>query len=303
MACRKWGEVTEHGASTIAGDTVIEYFRSAMKNAGIEAPEIIADGKLHRFYIEGDKLQTQNGWYILFDDWLPTGRFGCWKRGISEKWCGKNDKNPSTTEEKKILSMRLAAIKQQREDERRRIYSDCRDKCRVVLQKAKDASSDHPYLKKKGIQTHGIKILNGSLIIPVRDISGNILGIQFIRPNGIKRFKTGTEKHGHFFEIGKSHDSTMILVCEGFATGASLREATGHTVAIAFDANNLKPVAQKLREKYPEMRIVVCSDNDAWRRHDDIQKISVELICESCESRESGCHRKPVFATFATFAS
>ncbi|MCZ7655394.1 MAG: toprim domain-containing protein [Rhodocyclaceae bacterium] len=53
-------------------------------------------------------------------------------------------------------------------------------------------------------------------------------------------------------------------MAEGYATGASLHEATGHAVAVAFDCGNLKPVAEALRAKYPEARLIVCADNDQF---------------------------------------
>ncbi len=54
-----------------------------------------------------------------------------------------------------------------------------------------------------------------------------------------------------------------ILVCEGYATGASLHAATGHYVAAAMNAGNLKPVALALRSKYPAAHISIMADNDS----------------------------------------
>ncbi|MEO6929442.1 MAG: toprim domain-containing protein, partial [Casimicrobiaceae bacterium] len=54
----------------------------------------------------------------------------------------------------------------------------------------------------------------------------------------------------------------MICIAEGFATGASIHEATGHAVAVAFNAANLAPVAVALRDKLPDVRMIVCADDD-----------------------------------------
>ncbi len=54
----------------------------------------------------------------------------------------------------------------------------------------------------------------------------------------------------------------MVLICEGYATGASIHEATGHSVVIAFDDGKLKPVAEQIRVKYPDHAIVICTDDD-----------------------------------------
>lgn len=56
----------------------------------------------------------------------------------------------------------------------------------------------------------------------------------------------------------------MLVVAEGFATGASIHEATGHAVAVAFNAGNLKAVAEALHTKYPELRLMLAADDD-WR--------------------------------------
>ena len=53
-----------------------------------------------------------------------------------------------------------------------------------------------------------------------------------------------------------------ILIAEGFATGATLHEITGHAVACAFSAGNLKPVAEALKRKYPDTVLVICADDD-----------------------------------------
>ena len=62
-------------------------FQSAMADAGIFSDEVpIADGQLHRFKADGDKIGSKNGWYILFNDGNPAGSFGSWKLDIKETW-------------------------------------------------------------------------------------------------------------------------------------------------------------------------------------------------------------------------
>ena len=126
---------------------------------------------------------------------------------------------------------------------------------------AKDATNENPYLKKKGVHSYGLKAFKESLLIPLMDIGGTIHGMQFIYPDGSKKFKTGTNKTGHFYKIGKSKNNT-VLICEGYATGASLHQATGHCVVIAFDAGNLLPVAQVIRAKCSDYKIIICADDD-----------------------------------------
>jgi putative DNA primase/helicase len=70
----------------------------------------------------------------------------------------------------------------------------------------------------------------------------------------------GGRKKGCYHSIGKP--AGVLIVCEGFATGASSHEATGDAVAVAFDAGNLEPVAVALRVKYPSLKIIIAADDD-----------------------------------------
>lgn len=244
----------------LSGD-IPDAFCQAMQNAGIEPPvEIIADGTLHRFTVAGDKARSDNGWYVLHADHPAAGAFGCWKRQINETWCAKSCQT-MTPAEKGAYTAKLEAMKRQRDEERDRVQAECRAWCSDAWEKAKDADNQNPYLKRKRVHAYGVKACGDSLIVPVMDTAGTIHGLQFISPDGSKKFKTGTNKAGHFFKIGETRDRT-VLICEGFATGASLHQATGHCVVVAFDAGNLKPVAEGLRAKCPDCKIIICADDD-----------------------------------------
>lgn len=129
---------------------------------------------------------------------------------------------------------------------------------------------DHAYLKNKGIMPHGAKIFRGSLIIREMDCSGalmiptmlggKITSLQFINPHGEKRFLYGGEKGGYL--IGKIKFGKPVCICEGFATGATIHQATGYAVVVAFDAGNLRKMAEALRANNPDVKIVLCADDD-----------------------------------------
>ena len=81
----------------------------------------------------------------------------------------------------------------------------------------------------------------------------------------IKRPLTGGEKQGCHYRIDKADSAAhegILIVCEGFATGASIHEATGQPVAVAFDSGNLEPVAKSLRKLYPDAALIVAADDD-----------------------------------------
>lgn len=244
--------------------SIVDSFKQAMQIAGIvtDAP-IQTDGTLHRIHVEGDRLRTKNNWYVLYPDNLPAGAFGCWKRSISESWCSKAYKNLNH-EEKALYKARMEAANELREKAEEERREECRKDSEEIWAKAIPAKVDHPYLRAKDVKPYGIKQIFDRLVIPVRDSADNLHGLQYIFPDREKRFKTGTAVSGHHFFIGKPN--RKILIAEGYATGATLHEVTGHAVAVAFNCGNLKPVALALREKYPDIVIVLCADDDAWQK-------------------------------------
>lgn len=226
-------------------------FLAAMRQAGFEPDcKIVADGKLHRFRDWLDKSGTRNGWYILYTDFPPAGAFGCWKRGISERWTS-SDLITST------LSQRFASIEKVLAEE----HQKGRKKATETWLQARPANGNHGYLLSKQISAHGIRYLQGALLVPVIDVFGQLHGLQRIFRDGSKRFTYATNKRGHFFMIGKPHGDT-VCIAEGFATAATIHEVTGHAVAVAFDAGNMPPVAMNLHAAFPSHQLVLCADDD-----------------------------------------
>lgn len=236
-------------------------FKQAMRAAEIEPPgEIIINGKIHRFDVNEDKRGSQNGWYILFPDPLA-GAFGCWKRSIKEVWSARKPSEMSA-EERVRYSKQQERAKSQSEEELNRRHAGCRAWCAENWPRFQEATDDHPYLRKKGVPSYGLRESEGSLVVPIQDIYGTMHGVQFITPEGGKQYSTGLNKGGHFYIIPGKED--IIVICEGYATGASIYFATGYTVIIAFDAGNLIPVGQNIQVIYPKGDIIFAADDD-WK--------------------------------------
>ena len=119
--------------------------------------------------------------------------------------------------------------------------------------------SGHPYLAEKQVPALGIKQSEGMLIVPAMDADGELWTLQRIFENGKKKFLFGGEKKGLFFTIP---GNGQFYICEGYATGATIHQATGGTVIVAFDAGNLKRVAKAVRKRQPSTSITICADND-----------------------------------------
>ena len=149
----------------------------------------------------------------------------------------------------------------QAELQRAREHAEAALRAREMLDSALPESGQHAYLVKKRVGAHGIFSDGFRLLVPMRDIEGKLWNVQHIDPRGNKRFLRGGRVTGTFHRIGRPVDQTLVI-CEGYATGSTLHESTGHAVSVAFNCNNLKPVAKALRSKYPDARLIVAADND-----------------------------------------
>lgn len=246
---------------------IIADFTAAMKDRGLETHDaIIGSGKIERFHVIGDDAGTKNGWYVLHIDERPAGSYGRWG-GEKFTWAAHNNKKLSV-KERREFEKRLTEQKRMREAEELRLQELAAKRALEIWEAAQPAQAAHDYLKKKGIQQHGARESRGELVIPLRSIHGEIRSLQFISFAGSKKYLKDGQKLGCFFEIAKpgpAGEPITICIAEGFATAASIHEATGYAVAVAFDSGNLGPVARALRDKYPAARIILCADNDCWK--------------------------------------
>jgi len=236
-------------------------FIEALQTAGLAMvkPAIIADGRLHRYRVDGDKAGSLNGWYVLHLEAQPFGAFGSWKTGQSETWTATDRAHP-TNAERQALQERMAAARAARDAEQAKIHAATRERAAKLWARSAPAGNDHPYLERKGVRAYGIRQLRGQIVIPLRDVDGELHSLQFIGANGKKVLLTGGRKRGCYHALGRPERA--LCICEGYATGATIHMATGHATAVAFDAGNLEPVARALRGKFPRLPMVICADND-----------------------------------------
>lgn len=239
---------------------IILVFKAALDKAGLSTKDkIIADGQLSRFHVEGDKAGSKNGWYVLFCDGIPAGCFGSWKTSDIIKWCIKSDRK-LTQEQRKQNHSRMVEAQKVRKTEEVKRRKFAKRKALSIWKSSSTAPYNHPYLLKKSVKMHGLRLYKKSLVVPIRDINGDLHSLQFIDNVGNKRFLSGGRKKGCYFAIGTPLDT--LCIAEGYATAASIYQVTGHACAVALDAGNLKPVAIALRNKFPNLKIIICADND-----------------------------------------
>ena len=249
----------------------LDQFRSAMRVRQIIPPEaIVADGKIHRCNAEG-KGGHGDAAYLLHLDGIPAGGFENHRDGLGwENWRAEVGRKLSPAVES-ALQARIQAQRQAREREEADRLADTKARAQSIWEASARTVGDHPYLVAKGIAAHGARIFSGemtiagmdckgALIVPMRDCAGELCQLQLISADGDKRFLPGRKPSGLYYSIGRL--SAVVCIAEGFATGATVAEATGHAVAVAFDCGNLQAVAAVMRAKMPTARIILCADDD-----------------------------------------
>lgn len=238
-----------------------------MVKAGLEPPDVVhMDGKLHRFNsgTKGAGGHAKPGWYVLFSDGIPAGRFGCWRAGLEVTFRADVGRVLSSVEDM-ANTMRMAEARTLRDAEVARTRLVAADTVEAIWSSCTPADADHPYLKRKGIQTHGSRVTgDGRLVVPLFDIDGCLSSLQYIAHDGSKLYHPGGQTGSRFWMLGTLDEPGVLYVAEGFATAATINETTGRPCVVAYSASNLVPATGAMREAHGVGQdIVVVADHDA----------------------------------------
>lgn len=240
-------------------------FLNYISKFGLKKPKSLITGRIDRVDGPEDKPGKKSGWYSFYeipdkDDGHIIGiaSFGCWKTGLSETWCSKSEQHMTIAERESYFIAR-EALKQAQAAEEAERYREAAIRAAEICATAKDCIS-HPYLDRKKVKpATGLKIgQDGRLIIPMLK-DGKPVTLEYIYANGDKRRLTGGNPKGAYF---KFQGAGCVYVAEGYATAASVHEATGGTVYACFNAGNLYEVAATVRGLHPSDRVVICGDDD-----------------------------------------
>ena len=239
----------------------------AIAACGMTPPkEIVLDGKMHRFNAgtKGKPGHDKSGWYVAFRDGIPAGRFGCWRAGIESTWRADVGREVTPAEEM-AHARRMAEAKAARDAEIKKQREVVADTAETIWSNGAAASPDHPYLARKGIDPHGIRITgDGRLMAPLYSPEGKIASLQYIDSEGGKLYHSGGQTGGCFWMVGTTDEPSVIYIAEGFATAATIHQVTGSPCVVAYSASNLVPVTGTMREKYGQTQeLVIVADNDA----------------------------------------
>lgn len=240
---------------------VIDQFRDAMRARNIIPPDDLqADGLPHRCDVDAGRRGKGDATYLLHLDGIPAGGFQNWRDSQGWQTWKADAGRIFTAEERAAYRARMEAARQQRDADKAARHAEAAKRAAAIW--AASRPGPHGYLERKGIEAHGTAVYKGALVVPVRDSTGALTSLQFIAEDGEKKLLTGGRKEGCYFRIG-GRPADTLYIAEGFATGASIFQATGRSVAVAFDTGNLEPVALTLRRKLPAgVQLIICGDDD-----------------------------------------
>ena len=265
----------------------VDTFRDSMAANGFDPPhEIIADDKIHRFAAKGGKPGKKSCWYVFYPDGIAAGAYGDWREGEDtwHKWCSRVE-NSLSEDQRRVLRLRMEAARRARDAETQKHQVNAAALAENTWEQSAQVFERCPeYLERKLVKSHGLRLTTrdydfpcvdgehsmhvsaGALVVPVREAAGKLTSLQFIDDKG-KRFLPGGRVRGCFYSIGYIEGAKRIGIAEGYATSASVHEATGLPLAVAFDCGKLEPVAESLRAKYPRAQFVFCADDDYLREN------------------------------------
>jgi putative DNA primase/helicase len=214
--------------TTIPAAEVLDRFRAALVARDIVPPDpIVADGWLHRCDAAGAHGRGDAA-NLLHLDGVPAGGMENWRDGLGWQAWRLDIGRTLSAAEHDALRLRAQVASVQRRDEAARRHEQARQRSARIWAAARPAPADHPYLARKGVQPHGLRVYRGALLVPARDAAGVLHGLQFIGASGAKRLLEGTRVQGLYCVVGKHGDDAcgepgvaardVVCVVEGFAT-------------------------------------------------------------------------------------
>lgn len=275
----------------------------ALQGHGFTIPNLILNGQVIRV----DRTGKKSAWFVGFEHRTKKGEpyivsvYGDWKTG--ERYEFRTTREYTKTENAEILR-RIADAQAQSEREREKLQEGA--KCEA--QRHWDNGGDNSgldYLHRKSIPSlYGCRSIlreNGRvLMVPMRDSSGELWGVQQVYPDGQKYFLTGQRINGLFHVVGPELGIDVIYIAEGFATAASIHQATGKSVVVAFNAQNLVHVAKELKDKFETSVFIVCGDDDQFTERDG-QPYNPGR--EFAEKAAKACMGKAIYPSFTSLES
>ncbi|MGI4798467.1 MAG: toprim domain-containing protein [Janthinobacterium lividum] len=220
------------------------------------------DGKIHRVDVDGDKAGRKSGAYIGHLDGFPAGYIHNHKTGEAVRWKATRPTRSISPAERGKAADRIKRKQDAKVTARRQQEGAVARKASIIWSRAKPVRT-HPYLVRKDVGSHGLREdRRGNLVVPMQDIAGKIWSLQTIDRDGGKLYLKGGRKAGTHAVLGRIDPGAPIVIAEGYAAAATMREVAGLATVAAFDSGNLLEVANAYRAADPKRAIIMAGDND-----------------------------------------
>lgn len=256
--------------------------KSQLQAAGLKIDALeVGTARPVRCRVEGHDAEKR-GWYWLYGIDLKdadgqtrqyiAGAFGVYHgndNGKQKVSIARNGGQSLRPEEKAAIAARhkadMARLKAARDAEAHKAAERAGEVWQAYL-----PTGESGYLAGKGVGAYGVRFApsgHDTIVVPMLKDGTFLCGLQLIRGKDRGRkpqkqyWPAGMNKHGAYHLVGPV-PAGLLLLCEGYATGASLFEATGLPAVIAFDAGSLQTVALSLKKRYPASRLLICADDD-----------------------------------------
>ena len=236
------------------------------------------DGQKHRVSTNDDKKGEKSAVYVGYLTDQATGWFRDFRHDSDITVWKSNDQ---VYDQKAKMHLKAISLQRQQKKlvEQTEQYAHCARRATQIYAAMSSAPRSHPYLQTKGVRAYsGVKMdKEGRLVIPLRNENGEIRSLQRIDEQGNKRLMKNAQKSGNYFVVGgELVDGEPVLYAEGYATAASIAEATDRPVVMTVDAGNLPHVAARLTKRYSKSPHVILGDDDREKQINTGQKMANE---------------------------
>lgn len=226
----------------------------------------------------GDKGKAKTGFYVIYEHTNEgrtyyAGAFGSWREGEKGDFHKlKPVGGRMSDEDRKVIRARVEAAKAKEDAKRLARAASARRRAARMWETLPERGRCG-YLERKAVPAVGLKFGRkpDTALVPMMNVHDKVVGLQVLfgtpDADGLsKRFwPYGVDPVGAFHLLGPHPEpGEPVLICEGYATAASVHLATGLCACAAFTAGNLMPVAEGLRERFPGRQFLFCADDD-WK--------------------------------------
>ena len=268
--------------------------RAALQALGFEHSDKVRESGTGRFPIRGKSSNNTGAAYC----WTSDGQALHWYEfSTGDKGTIFADKLANYDRVAAAKRYRQAEEKQRQAEFEKQAAQDIAAKESQERWQAAATAGTHTYINRKGLASlHNAKLDSNAdaLLIPIYAPGKRLVNLQQIFADGMKLFMKGARVKGAYSVIGSLDGAQRVLVCEGWATGATLFELHGLPVVVAFNAGNLMPVCQALRSHFANIAVVIAGDDDRHNAVNVGRKKAVEAadaigaellfpkLCECC---------------------